>query len=137
MEVVEFRPEAPAIRVDRLRHEGRIGANAHVAPYAHSEGPAPVSALLSGALLNTAMVGIVAIWWSPMLRGSAGSGRGARFWRLADFLSSSARCLSFARGVERLMAYSSVEHMGVIALGSASGVVSASPARSITCSTIR
>ena len=28
-------------------------------PDAHSEGPAPVSALLSGALLNTAMVGIV------------------------------------------------------------------------------
>ena len=28
-------------------------------PDAHSEGPAPVSALLSGALLNTAMIGIV------------------------------------------------------------------------------
>ena len=27
-------------------------------PDAHSEGPAPVSAMLSGALLNTAMVGI-------------------------------------------------------------------------------
>jgi len=33
-------------------------------PDAHSESPAPVSAMLSGALLNTAMIGIVRFWAS-------------------------------------------------------------------------
>ena len=32
-------------------------------PDAHSEGPAPVSAMLSGALLNTAMLGIEVLLW--------------------------------------------------------------------------
>jgi hydrogenase-4 component F len=86
-------------------------------PDAHSEGPAPVSAMLSGALLNTAMLGI------------------ARFVAIADAahlgqlprtvlvvlgaLSLAIAALFIVRqeGVKRLMAYSSVEHMGVLALG--------------------
>lgn len=86
-------------------------------PDAHSEGPAPVSAMLSGALLNTAMVGI------------------ARFLEVADAtrLGVMARTVVVVIGVislliaalfimrqteiKRLMAYSSVEHMGVLALG--------------------
>jgi hydrogenase-4 component F len=86
-------------------------------PDAHSEGPAPVSAMLSGALLNTAMLGV------------------ARFLSIADAASTSAlpRAVVVAfgvfslfvaglfivrqEGVKRLMAYSSVEHMGVLALG--------------------
>ncbi len=86
-------------------------------PDAHSEGPAPVSAMLSGALLNTAMVGI------------------ARFIHVADAaragllprtvvvaigalsLLIAALFITRQREVKRLMAYSSVEHMGVMALG--------------------
>lgn len=86
-------------------------------PDAHSEGPAPVSAMLSGALLNTAMLGV------------------ARFLVIADAASPSplpravvvglgvvslvVAGLFIVRqeGVKRLMAYSSVEHMGVLALG--------------------
>ncbi|MBW4050315.1 MAG: hypothetical protein HIU85_02475 [Proteobacteria bacterium] len=86
-------------------------------PDAHSEGPAPVSAMLSGALLNTAMVGI------------------ARFIQVADAarlgalprtvvvvigaLSLLVAALFITRqtGVKRLMAYSSVEHMGIMTLG--------------------
>ena len=87
-------------------------------PDAHSEGPAPVSVMLSGALLNTAMVGIFRF---------LGDCRGRRRRRVVrSFLSlssgpfrcSSALCLSSAsEGVKRLMAYSSIEHMGVVALG--------------------
>jgi hydrogenase-4 component F len=86
-------------------------------PDAHSEGPAPVSAMLSGALLNTAMIGI------------------ARFIQVADsahlgllprtvvvvigVLSLAVAALFITRQTEvkRLMAYSSVEHMGVMAIG--------------------
>ncbi len=86
-------------------------------PDAHSEGPAPVSAMLSGALLNTAMIGI------------------ARFIQVADAaragllprtivvaigalsLAIAALFITRQREVKRLMAYSSVEHMGVMALG--------------------
>lgn len=86
-------------------------------PDAHSEGPVPVSAMLSGALLNTAMIGI------------------ARFLQVADSarlgalpriivvvigaLSLAVAALFIARQTEvkRLMAYSSVEHMGVMTLG--------------------
>ena len=86
-------------------------------PDAHSEGPAPVSAMLSGALLNTAMIGIV------------------RFIHVTDAvrldvlprtvvvvigaLSLAVAALFITRqtDIKRLMAYSSVEHMGVMTLG--------------------
>jgi hydrogenase-4 component F len=86
-------------------------------PDAHSESPAPVSAMLSGALLNAAMVGIVrflAIAGSADLVVSP-------YLILVIFglLSMTIGALFIVRqeGVKRLMAYSSVEHMGVIALG--------------------
>jgi hydrogenase-4 component F len=86
-------------------------------PDAHSEGPAPVSALLSGALLNTAMVGIVRYL---AVADAAGIGRLARgtFLALGAFsLFIAALFIVRQKGIKRLMAYSSVEHMGVIALG--------------------
>jgi hydrogenase-4 component F len=86
-------------------------------PDAHSEGPAPVSALLSGALLNTAMVGIVRYL---VVADAAGIGRLARgtFVGLGAFsLFVAALFIVRQKGIKRLMAYSSVEHMGVIALG--------------------
>ena len=87
-------------------------------PDAHSEGPAPVSAMLSGALLNTAMVGIV--------RALAITDRAAMPLHLPRTVLVVLGALSLLvgalfivrqRGVKRLMAYSSVEHMGVVALG--------------------
>jgi hydrogenase-4 component F len=86
-------------------------------PDAHSEGPAPVSALLSGALLNTAMVGIVRYL---VVADAAGVGTLARgtFVGLGAFsLFIAALFIVRQKGIKRLMAYSSVEHMGVIALG--------------------
>jgi hydrogenase-4 component F len=86
-------------------------------PDAHSESPAPVSAMLSGALLNAAMVGIVR---SLRIADAAGLGSLPHVAVIVFGLASVALGALFIlrqEGVKRLMAYSSVEHMGVIALG--------------------
>ncbi len=86
-------------------------------PDAHSESPAPVSAMLSGALLNTAMIGIVRFLG---IVGAAELGQAPRLLLVAfGALSLLIGALFIVRqeGIKRLMAYSSVEHMGVVALG--------------------
>ena len=86
-------------------------------PDAHSEAPAPVSALLSAALLPTVLL----IAWrssqalSPVIGAST-----ARSVLVAFGLVSLAVAVPFLwRPLpwKRLLAYSSLEHMGVIALG--------------------
>ena len=86
-------------------------------PDAHSEGPAPVSALLSGALLNTAMVGIVRYLAVADAAGITALARGTLLALGGFSLFVAALFIVRQTGVKRLMAYSSVEHMGVIALG--------------------
>lgn len=86
-------------------------------PDAHSEGPAPVSALLSGALLNTAMVGIVRYLVVADAAGISALARGTLVALGAFSLLVAALFIVRQKGLKRLMAYSSVEHMGVIALG--------------------
>ncbi len=86
-------------------------------PDAHSESPAPVSAMLSGALLNGAMLGIVRYL---AIADAAGVGPFARTVLVAlGVVSLTVGALFIVRqdGIKRLMAYSSVEHMGVVALG--------------------
>jgi hydrogenase-4 component F len=85
-------------------------------PDAHSETPASVSAMLSGALLNTAMIGIARF---------LGIARAANTGALPQLALVALGTLSLfigalvivrQEGIKRLMAYSSVEHMGVVAL---------------------
>ncbi len=86
-------------------------------PDAHSEGPAPVSAMLSGALLNTAMVGIVRYL---SIVDAARPGPLPRISLVVLGVVSliiAALFIVRQQGVKRLMAYSSVEHMGIMALG--------------------
>ncbi|MGH6672014.1 MAG: proton-conducting transporter membrane subunit [Xanthobacteraceae bacterium] len=86
-------------------------------PDAHSESPAPISAMLSGALLNAAMLGIVRFLSVADAAGVGGISR-ATFVALGVFsLFIGAMFIVRQEGVKRLMAYSSVEHMGVVALG--------------------
>src|SRR5439155_869159 len=86
-------------------------------PDAHSEAPAPISALLSAALLPT----VVLVAWrvKATLDVAVGGGTaGALF--LAFGLASVIVAIPFlwrALPWKRLLAYSSPEHMGVIALG--------------------
>ena len=87
-------------------------------PDAHSEGPTPVSALLSGALLNTAMIGIIRYLSVADAAASRAVAARARWSRSARSRCSIATLFIVRQdGIKRLMAYSSVEHMGVIALG--------------------
>jgi hydrogenase-4 component F len=86
-------------------------------PDAHSEGPAPVSAMLSGALLNTAMLGIVRTLSATDAAGDGAVSHGALILLGVFSLLVGALFIVRQRGVKRLMAYSSVEHMGVLALG--------------------
>jgi hydrogenase-4 component F len=86
-------------------------------PDAHSESPAPVSAMLSGALLNAAMLGIIRYL---AICDATGISHIARTVLVAlGVLSLFVGALFIVRqdGIKRLMAYSSVEHMGVVALG--------------------
>ena len=86
-------------------------------PDAHSEGPAPVSAMLSGALLNTAMVGIAR--FLPVAdAGHLGGLPRFVFVAIGAFsLFIAALSIVRQRGVKRLMAYSSIEHMGIMTMG--------------------
>jgi hydrogenase-4 component F len=86
-------------------------------PDAHSEAPSVVSALLSGALLNCAFVGILRIFQICAAAGLATYAQG--FLLLFGLLSIAlaAVFLLAQRDYKRLLAYSSVEHMGILALG--------------------
>jgi hydrogenase-4 component F len=83
-------------------------------PDAHAEGPTPISAVLSGLLLNVAIYAVVRckILVEGSLRSSLPSrmlmGFGLLSVVLAVFL------LWRQRDIKRLFAYSSIEHMGII-----------------------
>lgn len=86
-------------------------------PDAHSEGPAPVSAMLSGALLNCAMLGIVRFLG---VLSRSGAFEPARTVLVVVGLASVLVATLFLlrqRVVKRLAAYSSIEQMGMIAIG--------------------
>lgn len=86
-------------------------------PDAHSESPAPVSAMLSGALLNTAMLGVAR--FLGILNVTSVSRFAHTSVVVFGVLSFVVAALFITRqtGVKRLMAYSSVEHLGIQALG--------------------
>ncbi|CAG4930603.1 unnamed protein product [Acidithrix sp. C25] len=86
-------------------------------PDAHSEGPAPVSAMLSGALLNTAILGIVR--FLAILKGTKSSGPAHLAVIILGVFSLFVAATFIVRqqGIKRLMAYSSIEHIGIIAIG--------------------
>lgn len=88
-------------------------------PDAHSEGPTPMSAMLSGLLLNVALYAVVRVkmlvdaslsanpgFHDPMLAGKLLMGFGLLSLLIAALL------LHGQRDVKRLFSYSSIEHMG-------------------------
>jgi hydrogenase-4 component F len=86
-------------------------------PDAHSEAPSLVSALLSGALLNTAFLGILR---TLEVLGAAGLGDfGRELLLIFGFISMGigAAFIIQQRDYKRMLAYSSVEHMGIVAIG--------------------
>ncbi len=87
-------------------------------PDAHSQAPAPVSALFSGFLLNTALYCIMR-YTAILEAASGGSGWSLRILQVFGLLSIvvAAAFIIFQEDVKRLLAYHSVEHLGIIALG--------------------
>jgi hydrogenase-4 component F len=86
-------------------------------PDAHGEAPAPVSALLSGALLPCAFLAILRVL---QVCNAAGEGAFPRPMLVFIGLLSMAAAAVFMvrqRDLKRLLAYSSVEHMGILVLG--------------------
>ncbi len=86
-------------------------------PDAHSESPSVVSALLSGALLNCAFLGILR---AAHICEAAGIGTFARELLVGFGLFSMifAGCLILGQAdYKRMLAYSSVEHMGILSVG--------------------
>ena len=86
-------------------------------PDAHSQAPSPVSALLSGALLNCALLGVLRFLAVCVAAHEAAfAQRLLLVLGLASLLVGAAFLLG-QRDYKRLLAYSSVENMGVIAVG--------------------
>ena len=86
-------------------------------PDAHSEAPSPVSALLSGALLNCAFLGILRAHSICVAAGLGDfSGGILIFFGVLTMLIAAAFIVG-QTDFKRLLAYSSIEHMGLLALG--------------------
>jgi len=83
-------------------------------PDAHAEGPTPVSAVLSGLLLNVALYAVVRckVLVDGSLNTSFAKGLMMGFGLLSVVVA--AFLLSRQKDIKRLFAYSSIEHMGII-----------------------
>jgi len=86
-------------------------------PDAHSESPSLVSALLSGALLNCAFLGILRAHQLCVAAGEAEFSRGLLI--VFGLMSMGLAAVFIVRQADfkRMLAYSSVEHMGILAIG--------------------
>ncbi|GAB3400385.1 proton-conducting transporter transmembrane domain-containing protein [Flindersiella endophytica] len=90
-------------------------------PDAHGQAPAPVSALMSGVLLSVAFYAILRV------KAVADPALGPGFTRtlliviaIASLLVAASLILA-QRDYKRMLAYSSIEHMSLLALGAAAG----------------
>ena len=83
-------------------------------PDAHAEGPTPVSAVLSGLLLNVALYAVVRckVLVDGALPGAFAKNLMIGFGLLSVVIA--ALLLSRQKDIKRLFAYSSIEHMGII-----------------------
>jgi hydrogenase-4 component F len=111
-----------------------FGAKAGLAPLhawlpdAHGQAPAPVSALMSGVLLSVAFYAVLRVKAVADLALGPGF---ARVLLLATALASlvvAASLLLAQRDYKRMLAYSSIEHMGLLALGASAGGAAATGA---------
>ncbi len=86
-------------------------------PDAHSQAPSPISALLSGVLLKTAIYAIIR--FASILNVCAGPSYSSHllvFFGLVS-MAVSAGFVIVQKDIKRLLAYSSVEHIGVVSFG--------------------
>ena len=86
-------------------------------PDAHSEAPAPVSALLSGSLLAAAFYAILRFFQVAVANGDRAFAEHALIVFGVISLVAASFFVLRQDNYKRLLAYSSIEHMGIIALG--------------------
>ncbi|MET7400108.1 proton-conducting transporter membrane subunit [Dactylosporangium sp. NPDC005572] len=85
-------------------------------PRAHAEAPSPVSAMLSAGMVNLGAYGVIRVGFDLL-------GGGSRWWWLLVLAAGAASALygilqaAVAADLKRLLAYSTVENMGLIFLG--------------------
>ncbi len=86
-------------------------------PDAHSQAPTPVSAMFSGFMLNAALYCILR--YVPLVTHVLGTSLASNMLLVFGTLSIlvSAAFIVFQTDVKRLLAYHSVEHLGIIAIG--------------------
>jgi hydrogenase-4 component F len=86
-------------------------------PDAHGEAPSPISALLSGALLNVAFLAVLRGFEVVQAAGQAAFARPLLTgFGLLSLLIAAAFLLG-QQNYKRMLAYSSIEHMGILATG--------------------
>ena len=90
-------------------------------PDAHSEAPSPVSALLSGALLNSAFLGLLRV--HEIFIHAKLDGFSNFLFLITGFLSLMVSAVFMLRlkNYKRMLAYSSIENMGILFVGVALG----------------
>ncbi|MGH8648702.1 MAG: hydrogenase 4 subunit F, partial [Burkholderiales bacterium] len=94
-------------------------------PDAHAEGPTPISAVLSGLLLNVALYAVVRC--KVLTDGALGAPFAGNLMMGFGLLSVvvAAFLLSRQRDIKRMFAYSSIEHMGLMTFAFGMGGVAA------------
>src|SRR3990172_1967408 len=91
-------------------------------PDAHAEGPTPISAVLSGLLLNIALYALVRC--KVLVDGSLGTNLAGNIMMGFGILSIIVSAFSLLRqkDIKRMFAYSSIEHMGIATFAFGLGV---------------
>lgn len=90
-------------------------------PDAHSESPSPISALLSATLLNSAFLVILRVLRILETSGHDSYGRLILLVMGFSSLLVTAVYVNKIKNYKRMLAYSSVENMGILAIGTALG----------------
>ncbi len=90
-------------------------------PDAHSQAPAPVSALMSGVLLSVAFYTILRVKVISDAALGPGFVRTLLLIMALATLAVATSLLLAQRDYKRMLAYSSMEHLGLVALGTAAG----------------
>ena len=86
-------------------------------PDAHSKAPSPISAMLSGSLLNVAMLAILKFKMVTDAAVPHSYSRNLLIFFGVISITIPAFIVIVQKNYKRLFAYSSIEHMGIIALG--------------------
>jgi hydrogenase-4 component F len=86
-------------------------------PDAHSKAPAPISALLSGLLVTCASYGVIRTLGIASILGAGDLFHAFLMWFGAISTFVAGLLMLTQRDLKRFLAYSTIEHMGIVALG--------------------